>query len=92
MEVKTARHRHSQFESLKFYCLQLDVQIPYCVICMCSDIFRLELTVLLMNEDLFVTIQDADSINPDIAHIDYQQVFLLISNFADLEFYFVATS
>ena len=36
--------------------------------------FRLELTVLLMNEDLFLTVHDVDSINPDIAHVDYQQV------------------
>ena len=38
---------------------------------------RLELTVLLMNEDLFVTTHDLDNINPDIAHVDYQQVILL---------------
>ena len=38
---------------------------------------RLELTVLLMNEDLFVTTHDLDNINPDISHVDYQQVILL---------------
>ncbi len=35
---------------------------------------RLELTVLLMNEDLFLTVHDVHNVNPDIAHVDYQQV------------------
>ncbi len=34
----------------------------------------LELAVLLRNEDLFLTQRDVDSINPDIAQVDYQQV------------------
>ena len=30
--------------------------------------------MLLMNEDLFVTTHDLGNINPDLAHVDYQQV------------------
>ena len=40
---------------------------------------RLELTVLLKNEDLFYSLSDMDDmINEDITHVDYQKVLLIL--------------
>ena len=43
-----------------------------CVLCVA--VFRLELTVLLKNEDLFVCPEDLDRRSVDVAHVDYQSV------------------
>ena len=43
-------------------------------IILCLGFTRLEITVLLLNEDTFYNRSDTLHVNPELAHIDYQQV------------------